>query len=249
MMLMATPIALTTMMDKDDAAALQSNSSSKLETVPASSVDTIAANNLADTNGTSHSSSPLRPEIQILKDEHSALLRENEMLKEIWERIIQQQSEEKACTSTTTTPKCNNYNNNVVSSDANNNNNKGDDANIEDEMKNLHLEQQQQQQQQQYSEAQPQMTPLSDYDEDTSNEQGVPNTIDISDNSRESYCYADETSDFDRSNTNITDHQQSSDQQHQNQQQQQQQQLEKKKFNYRRRSDEEEPIDYFEIYS
>lgn len=229
-------------MDKDDAAALQSNSSSKLETVPASSVDTIAAN-LADTNGTtSNSSSPLRPEIQILKDEHSALLRENEMLKEIWERIIQQQSEEKACTSTTTTPKCNNYNNNVVSSDVNNY--KGDDANIEDEMKNLHLEQQQQQQQ--YSEAQPQMTPLSDYDEDTSNEHGVPNTIDISDNSRESYCYADEPSDFDRSNTNITDHQ-SSDQQHQNQQQQQQ--LEKKKFNYRRRSDEEEPIDYFEIYS
>ena len=235
------------MMDKDDAAALQSNSSSKLETVlPASSVD-MATTNLADTNGTSNSnsSSPLRPEIQILKDEHSALLRENEMLKEIWERIIQQQSEEKACTSTTTTPKCSSYNNNAVSSDANNNNNnKGDDANIEDEMKNLHLEQQQQQQeQQQYSEA-PQMTPLSDYDEDTSNEQGVPNTIDISDRSRESYCYADEP-DFDRLNTNITDHQ-SSDQQHQ---QQQQQQLEKKKFNYRRQSDEEEPIDYFEIYS
>ena len=233
------------MMDKDDAAALQNNSSSKLETVPASSVDTIEANNLADTNGTSNSnsSSPLRPEIQILKDEHSALLRENEMLKEIWERIIQQQSE-KASTSTTTTPKCNSYNNNVVSSDANNNNNKGDDANIEDEMKKLHLEQQQQQQQQQqYSEA-PHMTPLSDYDEDTSNEQGVPNTIDISDASRESYCYTDEPSDFDRSNTNITDHQQS-DQQHQNQQQQ----LEKKKFNYRRQSDEEEPIDYFEIYS
>lgn len=234
-MLMATPIALTTMMDKDDAAALQqNNSSSKMETVPASSVDTIAANNLADTNGTS--SSPLRPEIQILKDEHSALLRENEMLKEIWERIIQQS--EKASTSTTTTPKCNNYNN-IVSSDSNNNN--GDDANIEDEMKNLHLEEQQQQQQ--YSEA-PQMTPLSDYDEDTSNEQGVPNTIDISDRSRESYCYADEPSDFDRSNTNITDHHQSDQQQNQ-----QQQQLEKKKFNYRRQSDEEEPIDYFEIYS
>lgn len=245
---MATPIALTTMMDKDDdTAALQSNSSSKLETVFASSVDTIAANNLADTNGTGHSSSssPLRPEIQILKDEHSALLRENEMLKEIWERIIKQQSEEKACTSTTTTPKCNNYNNNVVSSDTANNNNKGDDANIEDEMKNLHLEQQQQQQQQQYSEA-PQMTPLSDYDEDTSNEQGVPNTIDISDASRESYCYTDEPSDFDRSNTNITDHQQSDQQQHQNQQQLEKK---KKKFNYRRRSDEEEPIDYFEIYS
>ncbi len=105
-------------------------------------------------------------------------------------------------------------------------------------MKKLHLEEQQQQQQ--YSEA-PQMTPLSDYDEDTSNEQGVPNTIDISDRSRESYCYADEP-DFDRSNTNITDHQS-------DQQQNQQQQLEKKKFNYRRQSDEEEPIDYFEIYS
>jgi hypothetical protein len=238
-MLMATPIALTTMMDADDAATLQqNNSSSKLETVPTSSVDT-ATTNLADTtnpNGTS----TLRPEIQILKDEHSALLRENEMLKEIWGRIIQQS--EKATTSTTTTSKCNNYNN-VVSSD-NNNNNKGDDANIEDEMKNLHLEQQQQQQQQQYSSETPQMTPLSsDYDEDTSNEQGVPNTIDISDRSRES-CFADEPSDFDRSNTNITDHQ--SDNQQQNQQQQQ---LEKRKFNYRRRSDEEEPIDYFEIYS
>jgi hypothetical protein len=235
MMLMATPIALTTMMDKDDdAAALQqNNSSSKMETVPASSVDTIAAINLADTNGTTNS--PLRPEIQILKDEHSALLRENEMLKEIWERIIQQQqqAEEKASASSTTTPKCNNYNNHVVSSD-DDNNNKGDDANIEDEMKNLHLEDQQQQ----YSDA-PQMTPLSsDCDEDTSNEQGVPNTIDISDRSLES-CYADEP------DTNITDHHQSD----QDQQNQQEQQLEKKKFNYRRRSDEEEPIDYFEIYS
>ena len=235
-------------MDTDDAATLQqNNSSSKLETVPTSSVDTATTNHLADTtnpNGTlnSNSSSPLRPEIQILKDEHSALLRENEMLKEIWERIIQQS--EKVSTSTTTTSKCNNYNN-VVSSD-NNNNNKGDDANIEDEMKNLHLEQQQQQ----YSSETPQMTPLSsDCDEDTSNEQGVPNTIDISDRSRESCCFADEPSDFDRSNTNITDHQQSDQQQNQQQQQEQQQQLEKRKFNYRRRSDEEEPIDYFEIYS
>ena len=157
------------------------------------------------------------------------------MLKEIWGRIIQQQSE-KASTSTTRTTKCSNYNNVVNSSDNNNNNNKGDDANIEDEMKNLHLDQQQQSS----SEA-PQIAPLSDYDEDTSNEQGVPNTIDISD--RSCLTYDTEPDFFDRSNTNIAEDQ-SGQQQNQNQHQ-----LEKKKFNYRRRSDEEEPIDYFEIYS
>jgi len=143
-------------------------------------------------------------DIRNLQQELFDLSRENDVLKEILERI-QRES---------------------VPKRGKNNTSGGDDAKIEEVMNDLQLKQQ-------LPKDAPQIAPLSDCD-DTSNEQEVPRTIDISDRSGGS---GEPISNLDLSNPSDRENDMEG-----------QPKQEKKQFNYCRTESEGE-IDYFQIYS
>ena len=153
------------------------------------------------TKRSGHSNSDVRN----LQKQFFDLSKENELLKELLDRIQRE-----------SVPKCNT-----------NKKCSGADAKIEEMLKDLKMEKQQQQLLQKDA---PQIAPLSDCDDDTSNEY-LPRTIDISDRSGDSLDVRNQN-DMDSSTTEP----------------QKQPEIKQKKYNYCT-ADGEGPIDYFQLYS